>query len=140
MSGSMVDAESAVRDYLMTAAVQAAVTNSGTSITVRCGEFNSDDPRTCIMVSDAGGLSGDKYTRVSRPWVRVWVRSDTVDKAKTIMARVDDELHQFGPKALNSTVFCLCMLRNADKQRLDDPMTKLVQYFITYQLQCRRIT
>lgn len=135
----MVDAESAVADYLETTAVNHTITNSGTDIAVIRGEFNPDSPRTCISVRDAGGMSGEPYMRLSAPWIRVWVRSDTVDKAKTIMARVDDELHQLGPKALNDTVFCLSMLRNTDKQRLDDPETKLVQYFITYSLRCRRI-
>jgi hypothetical protein len=138
-NGSMVDAESAVKDYLETDEVNYRITNSGDKITVICGEFNPDSPRTCISVRDAGGLSGDAYLRISRPWVRVWVRSDDVDKAKTIISRIDDELHQFGPNPLNATVFCLCCLRNTDKQRLDDPETKLVQYWITYALQCRRI-
>ncbi|MDO8715324.1 MAG: minor capsid protein [Dehalococcoidales bacterium] len=139
MSGAMVDAESAVADYLETTEVNHRITNSGTDITVIRGEFNSDSPRTCISVRDAGGMSGEKYMRISSPWVRVWIRSDSVDKAKTIIARIDDELHQLGPKALNDTVFCLSMIRNTDKQRLDDPETKLVQYFITYATNCRRI-
>lgn len=140
MSGAMVDAESAVRDYLLTDEVNRRITNSGDTIEVYCGEFNPDSPRTCIMVRDAGGLGGDAYMRLDYPMIYVWVRAEDVDTAKTICARIDDELHQLGPKALNATVYCLCMLRNTGKQRLDDEDQKLVQYFIVYNLKCRRIT
>lgn len=138
-TGSIVDAESAVRDYLMTTPVQQRLTGYGSAIKVYCGEFNPDSPRTCIMVREAGGLGGDPYLRISRPWIQVWARSDTVDKAKTLMSRIDDELHQYGPNAFNASVFCFCCLRNTDRQRFDDPDANLVRYFIIYSLQCRRI-
>ena len=59
---------------------------------------------------------------------------------KTLIARLDDELHMLGPKAISDDVFCLTMLRNTGRQRLDDPDTQLVQYFILYNTVMRRIT
>ncbi len=139
MPGTIVDAETAVRDFLMTSEINNKITNSGSTIKVYCGEFNPDSPKTCIMVRDAGGWAADAYMRLDYPMIQVWVRSDDVDTAKTIISRIDDELHRLGPKAISDDVFCLCMLRNTGKQRLDDPITNLVRYFILYTMKCRRI-
>ena len=137
MSGanSMVDAENALRTYLLTDAVQDSLDGgSGTGVKVFLHSFNSDRgsvPNTCIMIRDVGGQS-DAYMELDKPFVQIWARSDDVDTAKTLIARLDDELHRFGPAALSDDVFCLTMLRNTGRQRLDDPDSQLVQYFITY--------
>jgi len=139
---AMVDVENALRTYLLTAEVQGRLTGySGSGIRVFLYEFNSDQenvPKTCLMVRDVGGLS-DTYLNLDKPLVQVWVRSDSVATAKTLMARVDDELHRLGPKAISDDVFCLTMLRNTGKQRLDDPDSQLVQYFVIYNTVMRRI-
>lgn len=141
MSGadSMVDAEGAVREYLLTEEVNSRITASADRIDVVLYEFNSDSPRTSLMVRDSGGV-GETYMRLDNAFVQVWVRSSDPDDAKKIIARVDDELHQLGPKAISSTVYCLKMLRNTGRQRLDDPHNKLVQYFIIYDTTMRRIS
>jgi len=139
---AMVDVETALRTYLMTDAVQDRLTNfSGSNIKVFTYEFNSDQenvPNTCIMVRDAGG-AGNPYLNESNTLFQVWVRSDSVDTAKTLIARVDDELQRLGPKAISDDVFCLMMIRNSGKQRFDDPESQLVQYAITYRSAMRRI-
>ena len=134
---SMVDAESAVKDYLDGATVNARITNNAETIQVYLHEFNSDSALTSIMVRDAGG-SSDAYMQLDYPTIQVWVRSSDPDDAKTVIARVDNELQQFGPEALNASVFCLSMLRNTGRQRLDDIHNKLVQYFIIYNAVMRR--
>jgi len=138
---ALVDAETALRTYLLTDNVQSYLTgNSGSTVKVFTHEFNSDRenvPNTCIMVRDVGGI-GDSYLNLDDPFVQVWVRSDSVSTAKTLMARVDDKLHRLGPKAISDDVFCLTMLRNTDKQRLDDPDSQLVQYFVIYNTVMRR--
>ena len=67
------------------------------------------------------------------------MRDNDAAEAKVLIARIDDLLHQLGPKALNATVKCLAMFRNVGRQRLDDPENDLVQYFITYNMSCVRI-
>jgi len=138
-AATMVDAENAVRTYLLTAEVQARLTNSSsTGIKVFTYQFNSDAPRTCIMVRDAGG-SADAYVRLDTITLQVWARSDSVATAKTLISRLDDELHMLGPKAISDTVFCNTMLRNTGKQRFDDPDSQLVKYFIVYNAIMRRV-
>lgn len=136
---SLLDIESGLRDYLMTDEVAFRISGSSSKIKIFLYEFNSDTPKTCIMIRDAGGTS-DTYLRLDKPMVQVWIRSDNVDNAKTIMRRLDDELHQLGPRALSDEIFCLCCLRNTGMQRLDDPDNKLVQYFVIYNFICRKIT
>jgi len=141
MSGAntMVDVESAVRDYLMTDEVnQRIVGYSGSIIRVYLYEFNPDAPKTCLMVREAGG-SGNVYLRLDNVMIQVWTRAEHPEIAKKLMLRVDDELHQLGPKQLNDEVFCHSMLRNTGKQRVDDPVTKLAQYFVTYNVICSRV-
>tara|TARA_R100000750_G_scaffold38097_1_gene24540 strand:- start:2 stop:448 length:447 start_codon:yes stop_codon:yes gene_type:complete len=141
-ANSMVDAENALRTYLLTAEVQARLTGgSGTGIKIFLYEFNSDQenvPKTCIMIRDVGG-DGDIYLELDKPLVQIWVRSDSVNTAKTLIGRLDDELQRLGPKAISDDVFCLTMLRNTGKQRLDDPDSQLVQYFIMYNTVMRKI-
>ena len=141
MSGadSMVDTENALRTYLLTAEIMQRLTGgTGSTIKIYTFEFNSDTPKTAIMIRDAGGL-GDTYLNLDKPLMQIWVRSDNVDTAKTLIARLDDELHRLGPKAISDDVFCLVMLRNTGMQRLDDPDSQLVQYFILYNTVMRRI-
>ena len=138
--GSMVDAEGAVRDYLITN--QDSITNvvGGDNIPIYLHQFNEDVPKLAFMVRDIGGVGGHTDLQIDQPTVQIWVRSNDAAEAKLLIARIDDLLHQLGPKALNATVKCLGMFRNVGRQRLDDPENGLVQYFITYNMSCVRIT
>jgi len=146
MSGanSMVDAEIALRTYLMGAEVMARLTGqSGDEIKIFTHGWNSDRenvPYTAIMIRDVGG-QGDNYMELDKPFVQVWARATpgNVDTAKQLIARLDDELHRLGPKEISDDVRCLTMLRNTGKQRLDDPDSQAVQYFITYNTVMQRI-
>jgi len=141
-ANSLVDVETALRTYLLTTTVQDRLDGgSGTGIKVFTNSFNSDQenvPNTCIMIRDVGGQS-DVYMELDKPLVQIWARSDDVDTAKLLIGRLDDELHRLGPKAISDDVRCLVMLRNTGKQRLDDPYSQLVQYFIVYNTIMQRI-
>ena len=136
---SMVDAEGAVRDYLITNQDSITGEVGGDNITVDLHQFNEDSPILAFMVRDAGGIGGHVDLQLDQPTVQVWVRDNDAAEAKVLIARIDDLLHQLGPRALNASVFCLAMFRNVGRQRLDDLESGLVQYFITYNMSCVRI-
>ena len=128
-----LEIEDAVRDFLR--GENNTITGNSNVIQIYVSNFPPEMTNAnavAILIRKAGGLAPHEELDLYKPWFQVWVRADTKEKAINIMKRVDTLLHRFGPKALNADLFGLSIVRNTGIQRLDDPVTNLVQFFAVY--------
>ena len=128
-----LDIEEGIRDFLREN--NNTITGSSNVIQIYVSNFPPEVTSlnaVAILVRKAGGLAPHEELDLYKPWFQVWVRADTREKAITLMKRIDTLLHRFGPKAINDDLFGLSIVRNTGIQRLDDPVTNLVQFFAVY--------